>query len=323
LPGLKKMTLNLMLTSRNAVYLSADFRITSPCHTHTDNRNTQKLIPVIRFGWGALIAYTGIAEAPRPFLDTGDWVSAQVDTIPMDGSFEELPKRLLSADDWMIKGAPLAFSIVGFIGRRPFIMLISNFLNLNGQITGVRPSLDIFQSKPKHPEVRIAGYGNAVRIEDKKNLNLLLRQNTNRQVMRENLAQVNDRASQRSSLISKECVTGYILPSGAVELGPHGIGDREEYLPNFVIREFMKNGVIGFSTKYDTYGNPLPPRWVGMTAKIQGGRSKDAIVAVIHVIRNVGTPLRNGMERKGQTIFWKIAEKNERPPTFTFSRNKK
>jgi hypothetical protein len=319
------MTLNLMLTSKNAVYLSGDFRLTYPdTGNFTDNLDTQKLIPVIRFGWGALVAYTGVANAPAPFRDMGDWVSAQIDSIPMKGSIEELPKRLLTADAWLAKisgEAPLAFSIVGFIERRPFMMLVSNFLDLDGHITHLHSRLQVFRRKPKQPEVRIIGDTNAVQADDIKQLALLLQRCADRQVIRENLAQVNARASQRSVLISQECVTGYLTPSGAAEVGPHGISYQVPYLPGFVLRDFLKKGVVGFVPKYDEHGNPLPPGWVGMTAKIEGGQGRDAIVAVVHAFRNVSKPLSDGVDRKGSAIFWKIAGPNE-PRSYTFTLNR-
>lgn len=318
------MTLNLMLTSKNAVYLSGDFRLTYlDTGNFTDNLDTQKLIPVIRFGWGALIAYTGVANAPAPFRDMGDWVSAQMDSIPMKGSIDGLLDRLLVADSWLTKisgEAPLAFSVVGFIERKPFMILVSNFLDLDGHITQPRSRLEVFQRKPKQPEVRIAGDTKVVQPDDINQLGLLLQRCADRQVIRENLAQVNARASQRSVTISPECVTGYLLPSGAAEVGPHGISDQVMYLPGFVLRDFVKQGVVGFLPKYDEHGNPLPLRWVGMTAKIVGGQSRDAIVAVVHAIRNASEPLSDGLTRKGQAKFWKIAGPNE-PRSVTFTVN--
>lgn len=317
-----------MLTSRNAVYLSGDFRLTrGDTGGFSDNLDTQKLIPVIRFGWGALIAYTGIASAPAPFRDTGDWVSAQMDSIPMDGSIDELPKRLLTADAWLSKisgDTRLAFSIVGFLERKPFMMLVSNFLDLDRHITHQRSRLEVFRRKPKQPEVRIAGDTSAVQADDIEQLRLLLQRSAGHQVIRENLAQVNARASQRSVLISQECVTGYLLPSGAAEVGPHGIGDQVLYMPGFVLRLLKKMGIVGFVPKYDEHGNPLPQSWMGMTARIQGGQSRDAIVITLPVISNVSEPLSDGVDRKGQAIFWKVATQDDvdaKSFTFTVSRS--
>jgi hypothetical protein len=244
-----------------------------------------------------------------------------MDSIPMRGSIDELPQRLLAADDWLTKisgEAPLAFSIVGFIGRKPFMMLVSNFLDLDGHITHPRSRLEVFRRKPKQPEVRIAGDIDAVQADDIEQLKLLLRRSADRQVIRDKLAQVNARASQRSVFISQECVTGYLIPSGAAEVGPHGIDDQVQYLPGFVLRGFEKQGIVGFEPKYDEHGNPLPPRWVGMTARIEGGQSRNALFVVLHAFRNVSKPLSDGVDRKSQAIFWKIAGPNE-PHSYTFT----
>jgi len=313
-----------MLTSRNAVYLSGDFRITRyDTDGTTDDHNTQKLIPVIRYGWGALIAYTGVASAPPVITDTGNWILAQMDEITARGSFSEIQKRLLNANKWLSKlrgSHPLAFSVVGFVERQPFMMLISNFSDLDGNIFRPSRDLKVFQRKPKLAEVRVAGDVNAVLKEERHLLELLLQRNTDRQIIRTTLADINAKASKRTTSISQECVTGYLLPSGALELGPHGISDQESYLPSFVIRDLVKNGIIGFEHKYDEHGKPLPPRWIGMTARIQGNPNNDATVILLHVIRNVGEPIGDGIKRKEQTTLWKIAGPNE-PRSYTITFN--
>src|SRR5215471_8873685 len=92
------MTLNLMLTSKDAVFLSADFRLTSATDGAAlpDSYNTQKLIPVIRQEWSALVAYMGVAYAPPLITDMGQWISEQVGSIPSDGDPSELSKRLVA-----------------------------------------------------------------------------------------------------------------------------------------------------------------------------------------------------------------------------------
>ena len=82
------MTLNLMLTSKDAVYLSGDFRLVSIEHQAPlpDSYDTQKLIPVIRQEWAALTAYMGIASAPPLIDDMGQWIGEQLETIPPTGA---------------------------------------------------------------------------------------------------------------------------------------------------------------------------------------------------------------------------------------------
>jgi hypothetical protein len=111
------MTLNLMLTSKEAVYLSADFRLTSVQHGTAlpDNYDTQKLIPMIRHDWAALIAYMGVASAPPLINNMGQWIVDQVDSAPINGSFLELSNRLqaLNTSLGQIRGdRRIAFSVV-------------------------------------------------------------------------------------------------------------------------------------------------------------------------------------------------------------------
>jgi hypothetical protein len=117
------MTLNLMLTSKDAVYLSGDFRLTSIRDQAPlpDSYNTQKVIPIIRRDWAALIAYMGVANAPLLIPDMGQWIVEQMDSIPLDGSFSELWKRLLRLNPSLsrIRGdRRIAFSVVGFWSQR-------------------------------------------------------------------------------------------------------------------------------------------------------------------------------------------------------------
>src|SRR5262249_15734972 len=133
------MTLNLMLTSKDAVYLSGDFRITSIKDQAAlpDSYDTQKVIPVIRRSWAALIACMGVASARGVVSDVGQWIGEQMDSISLDGSFSELSRRLLRFNLFLgkIRGdRRIAFSVVGFWNERPFMMLISNFVDSKGHI---------------------------------------------------------------------------------------------------------------------------------------------------------------------------------------------
>src|SRR5215831_366353 len=156
------MTLNLMLTSKAAVFLSGDFRLT-PMNGEPpvpDSYHTQKLIPVIRRDWSALVAYMGVASAPPLISDMGHWIVEQMDSIPIDGSFSELSRRLLKFNLWLgrIRGdRRIAFSVVGFCNQRPFMMLISNFLDSKGHIVDAGPQLRAYLRRSNQPEVRAVG----------------------------------------------------------------------------------------------------------------------------------------------------------------------
>jgi hypothetical protein len=154
------MTLNLMLTSKDAVYLSGDFRITSLKDQAAlpDSYDTQKLIPVIRRGWAALITYMGVASAPPLISDMGQWIVEQMDSIPIDGSFSELSRRLLRFNLWLGRicgDRRIAFSVVGFWNQRPFMMLSSNFLDSAGHIVDAGPQLRAYLEKTGNADLHM------------------------------------------------------------------------------------------------------------------------------------------------------------------------
>lgn len=177
------MTLNLMLTSPNAVYLSGDFRLTYiGTGAYRDDHETQKLIPVIKFGWGVLIAYTGLASAPPPYRELGDWISAQADSVPREAPYAVLQQRLLQIQSWLNRwraNYKLTISIVGFIGRRPFMEIITNDRDFDGKPTLSR-DLTVITRRPKSISVRAAGDLSAVNQDELQELKRLLVQNTSR-----------------------------------------------------------------------------------------------------------------------------------------------
>jgi hypothetical protein len=74
------MTLNICLTTRNAVYLSGDFRLTytqGQKRWFEDNFDSQKLIPIVKYGWCGLVAFCGVAKLPNG-RQVGDWIAEQV-----------------------------------------------------------------------------------------------------------------------------------------------------------------------------------------------------------------------------------------------------
>src|SRR5260370_27909031 len=99
------MTLNLILTSQEAVYLSGDFRLTSlqgnTVVKSEDDFSVQKIVPVINRKWSALVAWTGIAHTPSG-EGIGDWLARAVQTMDLHASFDALPLRLLAPNDSLL-----------------------------------------------------------------------------------------------------------------------------------------------------------------------------------------------------------------------------
>jgi hypothetical protein len=309
------MTLNLMLTSRDAVYLSGDFRLVSieDQLALPDSYDTQKLIPVIRHGWAALVAYMGIASAPPLIPDMGQWIVEQLDGVPSGADFPELSTRLLRLNRWLdrIRGdRRIAFSVVGFRHRRPFMMLLSNFLDLDGHVTDAGPQLSAYVRTPVKPEVRAAG---TVRpdVFERVRLVRMLQANASRGVVphliRQAVADVNANVAQRSGgSISQECVSGYLLRSGAVAIGGHGIPAHAGCFPSWLRRDLEQGGIVGFEPLRHV-DSASPIQWKGTTARVVNGT-----VVRTHEIANAGTPILDGVDRRGRSPTWTSTRADEK-----------
>jgi len=130
-------------------------------------------------------------------------------------------------------------------------------------------SLSLRDPGPRTPEIRVAGISGAVPAEQRQKLRGTLLQNHRTQDIHQALADLNVLASGRCAGISRECVTGRLLPTGAAAVMPHAIDDQAEYVPGFIRRHFAAQGVRGFIQKVGRDGKPLPPGWVQMAAKVQ------------------------------------------------------
>jgi len=295
------MTLNLILTSKDAVYLSGDFRLTSIKEQAAlpDSYDTQKLIPVIRQGWAALIAYMGVASAPPLIEDMGQWIVEEMDSIPLDGGFSEVSRRLLKLNAWLgrIQGdRRIAVSIVGFWDQRPCMMLLSNFLDLHWRVTEAGPQLKTYLRRSNQPEVHSVGTARPD-VFERVRLERLLQASASRglvpELIREAAAGINAAVGRRSQgSISEECVTGYLLRSGSSTIGAHGITEHAACFPNWVRRDLQKGGVIGFEPVEDQARRVFPAQWKLTTTAIVNGK-----IVHVHEIANTGKPILIGIQR--------------------------
>ncbi len=318
------MTLNIMLTSRHAVYLTGDFRLTFPDGHSEDDLLAQKLVPVVKFEWCALVAFCGVAKTSTG-IDVGDWISANALVDERKESVDAFINRLQTADQWLSRlggDRRLTISVVGFRGRRPFVVVLSNFENLDGKThPRIRPRLQVFRPKPKDIELRVFGVPNSISVDERRDLKKLLRKNQ-LEPLKKALGEANRRASKNSKGISPECVVGCLLPSGAGEIMPYGIDPSSEYVPRFVTREWESQGIVGLRLKTGSKGERLNPHWRGMTIKIQG-KGKRALFNMMHAIGNVEEIV--GGTKKPNTFVWqKIAGPDEpKTHTFKFHRNRR
>ena len=305
------MTLNLMLTSRDAVYLSADFRLISVENQTPlpDSYDTQKLIPVIRQEWSALVAYMGIASAPPLIADMGQWMGDQIETIPPAGDCSALSAQLLHLNRWLDKlrgDRRIAISAVGFRGRRPFLLLLSNFVDLDGHVTVAGPQLKAYLRTPNKPEVRAVGSARPDVFERVRLVRMLMA-NAARgavpQLIRQTVAEVNANVARRSEgAISEECISGFLLRSGAVALGGHGIPEQAACFPRWLRRDLAQGGVVGFKPLRQNEG-AHPMQWKGTTAKLVKGS-----ILRSHEIANAGSPIFDGHDRRHHPPTWRATQ---------------
>jgi hypothetical protein len=312
------MTLNIAATTRHAVFLTGDFRL-SRGSRREDDTTVQKIVPVVKKGWCALVAYSGIGRFNS--FDVGRWIAEQSRFGDTGESLSDYLERLRSADRWLSRVPSesrwLTICVVGFRGRDPFVQVISNAHNRDGVRSDKRlAALETFKAKARKAEVRLFGSGaNRIERAEMDGLRELLAQNKP-DAMLHALSIINANIASRDDTVSRECVVGYIDASGSGRVAPCGIEETDHYLPDFVVRSLKDNGFVGFKPKFDEDGAELPPLWRGMTFKRQGTPGKDSVTAVIHVFRNVAEGLVGELQA-GTTFFQQTACGNE-PTAYTF-----
>ena len=273
-----------MLASKHSVYLSGDFRLTYlRLGSIKDDLLIQKIVPVIKRDFGALVAFCGVAKTPSG-LEVGNWIADIAKLGGMFDSLEDFIGRLQEADKWLAKvsqGKQLAISLVGFKKKKPFVVSLSNFQGINGQLfSSLSPNLVVEQLWPGKPIVRILGVSDSVFIDEKKQL--LSRLSLPQVLELDSIAELNVSAAGRSRSISKECVVGRLLPTGAGHVRPFGIDENKEYMPGFVKQQMKEFGYSEFELKTTKFGVPLPPGWVQMAFK-----RTDEKWAILHEFRNI------------------------------------
>lgn len=311
------MTLNLLMASRQSVYLSGDFCLFYPAEKKSITDVTvQKLIPVGHYDWNALVSFCGIAKTPAG-LDVDRWIVQNVNAGDRGESVDEFVDRLTSNDTWLRdfsdRDRTLTICICGFHGKRPFAICLSTVEKFDGRLSKLpRRRLVRTGLKPKNPQLFAFGMRDACHKDSRNHLRSLIsgRRQDYVEVMRE-MAIANSDASEHSDYISAECVVGHLLPVGTGEVTPYGIKDGTEYMPGFVTEFMASTGVTGFELKTGEDGNPLKPRWKGMTLKSERVEGRGRLMVQMHVFTNVAKPIVDMSKGDGTKVFWKIAGENE------------
>jgi hypothetical protein len=243
----------------------------------------------------------------------GQWLVDQINAVPPDRGIPELLAQLLHLNRRLdrIRGdRRIAISVVGFRNRGPFMMLLSNFVDLDGHVTVAGPQLKAYVRTPNQPEVRAVGTARPD-VFERVRLVRMLQANAVRgvvpQLIRQALADVNAKVAQRSGgAISQECVSGYLLRSGAAAIGSHGIPEDAACFPNWLRRDLATGGVVGFEP-LKQIESASPIQWKGTTAKIVNG-----LMLRTHEIANAGKPILDGVEQRRYPPTWTSTQNREK-----------
>lgn len=321
------MTLNIAATSRNGVYLTGDFRITYSGlfhFWHKDDLNIQKLVPIGKLDWIGLVSFCGIATRFGSRVDVGEWILEQTRPEILDESIDEVIHRLRSADEWLARARGyrnLSITLVGFQGRRPFIRLLSNYQDLDGQkIETQSTDLRLFETADRSPVVRFFGDPRAVKEEYRQRLLALLTRNAHGEIVQA-LADINARGNTHCPTVSSESLVGFLQPSGDGGVNAY-ISEEPIYFPDWAKRMVRAQNIIGFEERADSSGKPLKPSVVGITLKSEGAKTKQARFSAMLRIRNAGNPIMGvasaNKTRPNMAGFYKFSEEDE-PDTLNWS----
>jgi hypothetical protein len=189
------------------------------------------------------------------------------------------------------------------------MLLLSNFLDLDGRVTAAGPQLKGYLRTPNQPEVRAIG---TLRpdVFERVRLVRMLQAHASRGAVPDRIrlavAEVNANVARRAGgSISEACVCGYLLRSGAAAIGGHGIPEQAPCLPNWVWRDLQRGGIVGFEPLAAAAVNAAPIRWTGTTARIVNGT-----ILRNHELANTHTPITDGIPRPGCAATWKSTTVN-------------
>lgn len=309
------MTLNLMLLTRHAVFLSGDFRLTLGDGTFEDDLEVQKIVPVLRDDWIALVAFCGVARTSNG-VETGDWIEQATARIAADAPLAHLESALSKATS-IVRAlrmpAPLTISVVGFNRRRPFGWVFSNCIR-PGKGHPAPPGREFLMTRFSPRECRAAAFGDVkppVTSHLKGILNSLGNTQDFESISRA-VADLNDLAAKTSNSISPACVVGYILPTGASAVTPFRIDHEMDYLPPWVRRRLIAQGTKGIVRQRKEDETECHIRWLAMTARLERASPTEVREAVLLAFDGVERFIQ-GDTPKNVHVFTKRKEEGDPP----------
>ncbi|MCF7551473.1 tetratricopeptide repeat protein [Pseudonocardia sp. WMMC193] len=232
--------------------MTCDFKLTDARTSKEISVDTHKLVSVHRPAFQALVGATGLARLGRQ--GAADWVAEATGDLPHDATLDDLLNALKRVSE-ALDNVPLAIHrfrrlslVVGAIqGSQSVIALVSNFQSFRGTFLspGETPSaeMQVDVIRPSKPMLRVAGEVAAIRKEDRKAAEAMLRAGLEGAVIRKRLAGLNKRAAARVVTVSEGCYAAsqYATGNGAAE--PHLVEQTGDFIPLEVKRMFDQIGM--------------------------------------------------------------------------------
>lgn len=256
------MTLIITHLARRRILQSGDFLLTDRRTGEGIEYRAQKQIIVQRFRWTALVGFCGVAHTGREYVP--EWIVRQLAAVPPDAPFDELLRRLRSAEVWLAGISPrhrsITFSIGAFVDFKPIFALISNFEAIGRPPRALHPreysaALSVSYVGPRADRLVLSGRSGAVCRADRELLRRVLREAPPDQAYA-SLAEVHRRASVRDDAVGAVCFTSHVTVLGEMGGMVHEWPEDEDYLPAFMDVAGMI--LPRLRPEIDEHGRPKP-----------------------------------------------------------------
>ena len=170
------MTLNLVLASKIAVHVGADFRLTNADTGGIVSERSPKILVLREHSWEAVVTYCGVGRWKA--RATSDWLKLWlVHNQEENPSFGDTANKIEhEGSSWLaemrVAGAytgPHSFILAGLVGGVSKIALISNYDRLQGAARGVSDPLSTEITSPRK-RIIVCGATHAVSRAHRKSL---------------------------------------------------------------------------------------------------------------------------------------------------------
>lgn len=254
--------------------MTCDFKLTDGRSGKEMSVNTHKLVTVLRPSFQAMVGSTGLAHLG--IRSAAEWVADAAESLPEDAGLNDLLNVLRAASLELGQVPPgsrrfrrLTFVLGAIQGSQSVIALVSNFQSFKGELTPVSQippaQMTIDVVRPSKPTLRVAGEIDAVRKEDRKAAETMLRSSLEGGEIRKRLASLNRRAARRRTTISEGCFAASQYATGNGESEPHLVEQTGDFVPLEVQRMLDKAG-IRFKRNVLADGTDAPIRVRGLTS---------------------------------------------------------